>query len=320
MRIAFVTHLGTFIGTLGIIGLATRSPRIVGIVGLSWGIGVFLHYVFAVWAPSWRDRSVEEEVGTRSPHAVASERQRVESRSRRSMEDLSAGVAREIRNPINAAKSLVQQMGEDPGAEANIEHAERALAELDRVERSISHLLRYARDEEPRFRSLRLQSVAQAAVAEQRARAERLGVELNLDFDSDGPIRGDEEKLGRVLESLISNALDAFEHRDPRSGPQGDPMIEIAGGESRTGNQVWVGVADNGPGIPPSERERIWSPFFTTKSTGGQGLGLALSRKTIEAHGGRIDLVPGRVRGSEFLMSFPKEQDLEQEQEKTRAR
>ena len=70
----------------------------------------------------------------------------------RSLEDLSAQVAHEIRNPISAAKSLVQQMGEDPTSSDNIEFADVALSELDRVERSISHLLRYAREEELRLR------------------------------------------------------------------------------------------------------------------------------------------------------------------------
>ena len=83
-------------------------------------------------------------------------------------------------------------------------------------------------------------------------------------------------------------------------------MSARVGGENLAGSEVWLRVVDNGPGIPADEQERIWSPFFTTKET-GTGLGLALSRKTVEAHGGRIELLSDPRQGSEFVLSFPKE-------------
>ena len=298
-RIGFLTHFGTFVATLAIILVASRSFRVAAIVALCWGIGVFIHYLWAVAAPALRDRWVDDEVGARSPRAVASERQQVETRSRRSMEDLSASIAHEIRNPISAAKSLVQQMGEDPRSLENVEYAEIALSELDRVERSISHLLRYARDEEPRFERLELRTLALAAVDGLRERARAGGVELRFDFDGQGAMRGDPEKLRRVVENLVSNALDAI-----AEAPEADPRIEVLGGENLAGNEIWIRVIDNGPGIPADDRERIWSPFYSTKES-GTGLGLALSRKTVEAHGGQVELLPDRKHGTEFVVSFP---------------
>ncbi len=302
VRLAFLTHLGTFAATLAILLVATRSIRIVMIVGLAWGIGVFIHYLWAIAAPRLRRRWVEDEVGVRSPPAVASERKRVGTRSRRSMEDLSASIAHEIRNPITAAKSLVQQMGEDPASAENLEYAELALSELDRVERSISHLLRYARDEEPRLRPTRLHALARAAVDGLGDRAARAGVELDLDFDGEGSMQGDSEKLRRVIENLVGNAIDAVAQSDAR-----DPRVRVLGGESLAGDELWLRVIDNGPGVAEADRERIWSPFYTTKQS-GTGLGLALTRKTIEAHGGRIELVcePNRS-GTEFVIAFPRD-------------
>jgi signal transduction histidine kinase len=261
-------------------------------------------------APALRDRWVEQEVGALSARGVKSERRQVETRSRRSLEDLSASIAHEIRNPITAAKSLVQQMGEDPTSGENLEYAETALSELDRVERSISHLLRYARDEEPRFEVLELRSVAMAAVDGIRDRATSSGIELTIDFDRPGEMRGDAEKLRRVIENLISNAIEAICAAQPAS-----PRIEIMGGENLAGNEIWLRVIDNGSGIAPSDRERIWSPFFTTREE-GTGLGLALSRKTVEAHGGDIELVfdssrSGSRKGTEFILSFPKDANAE---------
>jgi len=299
-RIGFLAHFVSYAAVLALILVASRSIRAVMITGLAWGIGVFIHYLAAVAAPRLRDRWVEDEVGARSPRAVASERKKVETRSRRSMEDLSASIAHEIRNPITAAKSLVQQMGEDPASHENLEYAEVALSELDRVERSISHLLRYARDEEPRLELLALEPTAVAAADGMRDRAEKAGVDLRVDFDHECRIRGDSEKLRRVFENLISNALDALV-----AHPVERPRIEILGGENLAGSEVWIRVIDNGPGIPAEDRERIWSPFHTTKET-GTGLGLALSRKTVEAHGGRMELESASKAGSEFVISFPR--------------
>jgi signal transduction histidine kinase len=309
-RIAFITHFGSYLATLAIILVATRSLRVVAIVGLGWGIGVFCHYLWAMTAPALRDRWVEQEVGARSAHGVKTERRQVETRSRRSLEDLSASIAHEIRNPITAAKSLVQQMGEDPASDENLEYAETALSELDRVERSISHLLRYARDEEPHLEVLELRSVAMAAVDGLRDRAIASGIELKIEFDRPGEMRGDAEKLRRVIENLISNAIEAIGAAPPASS-----RIEVLGGENLAGTEIWLRVIDNGSGIAASDRERIWSPFFTTRQA-GTGLGLALSRKTIEAHGGRIELVPDSgesrpPRGTEFIVSFPKDPNAE---------
>jgi len=184
------------------------------------------------------------------------------------------------------------------------------LSELDRVERSISHLLRYARDEEPHFEVLELRSLAMAAVDGLRDRAMASGIELKIEFERPGEMRGDAEKLRRVIENLISNAIEAIGAAAPAS-----PRIEVLGGENLAGTEIWLRVIDNGSGIAASDRERIWSPFFTTRQA-GTGLGLALSRKTIEAHGGRIDLVSDSdqsrpPRGTEFILSFLKDPNAE---------
>jgi signal transduction histidine kinase len=126
-------------------------------------------------------------------------------------------------------------------------------------------------------------------------------VDLTIEFDRAGEMHGDGEKLRRVIENLISNALDAIDGAEVTS-----PRIRILGGENLAGTEIWLRVLDNGPGISSVDQERIWSPFFTTREA-GTGLGLALSRKTIEAHGGRIELVADLREGAEFVLSFPKD-------------
>jgi len=209
-------------------------------------------------------------------------------------------VAHEIRNPITAAKSLVQQMGEDPSARENVEYANVALSELERVEKSISHLLRFAREEDIAFAELRLGDVIDAALDTLHDRIAGLGVKVERDVEGAGALRGDAEKLRRVLINLLGNALDAFaEAKTPA------PRLELAAGKNLAGTEVWLRVRDNGPGMDAERLGRIWSPFYTSKQT-GTGLGLALSKKVIEAHGGAIEASSAPGSGSEFIVTLPR--------------
>jgi two-component system sensor histidine kinase HydH len=218
-----------------------------------------------------------------------------------SLHELSSTIAHEIRNPIAAAKSLVQQMGEDPSSHENVAYANVALEELDRVERSISHLLKYAREEELQLTDLRIPEVVDSALETFRERIAKLGVTVSRELDAAGALRGDAEKLRRVLINLIGNALDAFEEaRTP------GPRLTLLSGQDLAGREVWLRVRDNGPGISAEKLARIFSPFYTSKAT-GTGLGLAISKKLVDAHGGSIEAISTPGQGSEFLLTLPKQ-------------
>ena len=298
-RIGFQAHALSFVGVfLIVLFFAGFRPAL--IMGLCWGVGLASHYFGAVVAPDLRRRYIEREVTREVRDTAPRERRDLEDKHVRSLEELSAQVAHEIRNPITAAKSLVQQMGEDPAAGENVEYAKVALDELDRVERSVAHLLRYARDEELRLEGVEIAEVIHSALATFDERAMRSGVAITTEFDADPRLRADADKLRRVLINLVGNALDALE---AASAP--DPAIEIAMGENLAGTECWIRVRDNGPGIAPDQHERIFSPFYTSKQT-GTGLGLALSKKVIEAHGGAIDADTAPGGGAEFTVTLPR--------------
>ena len=201
---------------------------------------------------------------------------------------------------MTAAKSLVQQMGEDPVSSENIQYANVALEELDRVERSISHLLRYARDEEISFEPFEMAEVIESTLESYRDRIDLLGIEVELQIDTPGRMLGDSERMRRVLVNLVGNALDAVEQSDTPV-----PRLQIMAGESLAGTEVWVRVRDNGPGIHPDVVDKIFNPFFTTKDK-GTGLGLALSKKVVDAHGGSMEVESNSDSGTEFVLIFPK--------------
>lgn len=275
------------------------------IVALSWGIGLAAHGFFAVAAPLLRaplEARAEQTLALSPPPAPPAPPARLAAPgpSTRGLEELSAAIAHEIRSPITAAKSLVQQIAEDPASPDNAEYASVAVAELDRVERSIAHLLRFARDEALEPADVRMVDVVQAAVETMRDRAARQGATLATSIEESGTMRGDPEKLRRVVENLVGNALDAV--RDAKTE---GARVEVASGQNLAGDEIWVAVRDNGPGIAPEALPRIFSPFFTTKE-GGTGLGLALAKKTAEAHGGTLEASTRRTGGAELLLVVPR--------------
>jgi signal transduction histidine kinase len=299
-KLGFLSHFIAY-GAVFVLVLFVAGFRPAFIMALAWGIGIVFHYFSAFVAPGLRLRLIEREVTREVAANAPRERRSLEGKHARSLEQLSASIAHEIRNPITAAKSLVQQMGEDPASRENVEYANVALDELDRVERSISHLLRYAREEEIEVQDLRLCDVLESALETFQDRIDRIGVRIEREIDSAGSMRGDAEKLRRVIINLVTNALDALEAAGTES-----PTIRIMAGESLAGTEIWVRVRDNGPGIDPETLHKIFSPFYTSKST-GTGLGLAISKKLVDAHGGSIEAHSNPGTGTEFVLTFPKQ-------------
>jgi two-component system sensor histidine kinase AtoS len=278
----------TFVWPLGICVLILWGPR-------------HLRALYRlVVEPRLRERFLEEEIEKQVHEHLSEERRALENEHARSLEELSARVAHEIRNPITAAKSLVQQMEEDPEAPENVEYARVAMAELSRVERSVSHLLRFARDEDMRVGMVRLADVVESALETFRDRLARSGIELEREIQTEGLVEGDAEQLRRAVINLIGNAVDAASESEEPVG-----RVAVRLGENLAGSAVWLRVVDNGPGFDEEALAKMWSPFYTSKPA-GTGLGLAITRKLVEAHGGEIDAAPSASGGAEFVVSLPK--------------
>ena len=298
-RVGFFRHAIFYVIFLVFI-MFTGGAEPAIVIGLLWGMGIASHYYGAVLAPGLRKKWLQEEYRLRMGPGELQARRQIEGKHAKSLEALSASIAHEIRNPITAAKSLVQQMGEDPVADENVEYAKVALEELDRVERSIAHLLRYAREEDVHRESMNLGDVVASAVETFKDRLARTGVEVIQGLDEDTRMHGDPEKLRRVVINLVGNAIDEL---DESHTP--DPRVTITGGVNLAGTEVWFKVADNGPGIPQDKLTKIFSPFYTSKE-GGTGLGLAITKKLVEAHDGNIEVRSMEGHGTEFELVFPR--------------
>jgi signal transduction histidine kinase len=296
-EVGFYTHLMSYLGVMAFLALinlfTTRYPWFVW-PALGWGVGLFSHYMAVFGSQMLRQRYFDPAV----EREVRREKVVMQTEKQASIDELSSTIAHESRNPIAAAKSLVQQMGEDPHSVENVEYAKVALEELDRVERRISHLLKYAKEEDYTFAPVNIATVVDAALTQLRAKLDAAKVGVVRNYIAGPTVLADGEKLRQVFANILDNAIDALEN--VAEGRRIELFIE----NGTRAAAATVRVRDNGCGIPPDKLERIFNPFFTTKEK-GTGLGMAISRKIVEAHEGAIDVVSEAGRGTEFQVTLP---------------
>ncbi len=294
-EVGFYAHLQSYLGVIAFLALinamTTWYPWFLW-PALGWGLGLFFHYMGVFGAQRLKEQYFEPAVA----REVQREKTVLQTEKQADISDLTSTIAHEIRNPIAAAKSLVQQMGEDPASVENVEYAKVAMEELDRVERRISHLLKYAKEEDYQLAHVSLATVVDAALTQMKSKLDVAKVAAVRNYITGPTVNADAEKLKSVFVNIIDNAIDSF--ADVAEGRRLDLYIENGG------RQATVRVRDNGRGIPPEKIDRIFNPFFTTKDH-GTGLGMAISKKIVEAHTGTIEVESTVGRGTEFQVTLP---------------
>jgi len=123
------------------------------------------------------------------------------------------------------------------------------------------------------------------------------GVEMHFEALAEPAImRGDADLLKQAILNLVTNALEAM-----KSGGKGGVLsLKV----ERTGDTVAVEIADNGPGIPPEVRDKVFQLYFTTKER-GSGIGLAMTYRAVQLHNGTVDFTSELGRGTTFRLQFP---------------
>jgi len=206
---------------------------------------------------------------------------------------MAAGVAHDIRNPlgiIRAAVELVRERGDAPLDARDRRRLEDVLGEVERLRRLTQDFLELSADV-----ALHLAPVALGAVAEDAARGSAavhpaLAVELAHSLGGLPPVAADAARLRQVLANLLSNAAEAGARAATVEGAADDDAVRLT-------------VRDDGPGVDASVRERLFEAFATGRP-GGTGLGLAVSRRIMERHGGGLALVDGP--GTAFELRLPR--------------
>jgi PAS domain S-box-containing protein len=237
----------------------------------------------------------------RSAEELARQRESLYQREKlAALGSLLAGVAHELNNPLSvvvARAVLLEEQG-DPAARAV---AAKIRIAAERCARIVRTFLGMARQQPPEQGPVAINDVVTAALDMTAYAVRTSSIEVTLDLSSEIPLMlADADQLHQVLLNLIINAQQALQEQP---GPR---RIRLTTRVDATFEHVHVSVADNGPGIPPDLRARVFEPYFTTKPTGiGTGVGLAMSQGLVEAHGGSLTLECPLDGGSVFRLTLP---------------
>jgi len=208
---------------------------------------------------------------------------------------LAATVAHEFKTPLvtigGFARRLKRMLGSDSPEKKDLDII---ALEVSRLEKITSELLEYSRKTHLEKRLHNINILVRNSLDFMKNQIKSANIELLTNFDINEPrVELDERRFRQVIYNIIGNALEAM-------NPGGKLMITT----KAENGYVELKIEDNGRGISEDDKIHLYTPFFTTKS-GGSGLGLPISKKIIEDHGGRIEFESQLSSGTRFSIFFP---------------
>lgn len=231
-----------------------------------------------------------------------SERKKLELQMQRAdrlaaLGEVAAGVAHEVKNPITAVKGFIQLIEEDiPEGDSRREYTGIAVSEINRIDKIVEQLLYYARPSDSRKILADINHVLKGVLPLVSFRIQKGDIKLITDFKENIPlIMVDEEQIKQVFLNLIINSTQAMEKGDE---------ISISTGINSSDDFLKIEIRDTGVGIAKDDLNKLFNPFFTTRSD-GTGLGLAVSQRIIELHNGEIKVWSEPGKGTIFTVYLP---------------
>jgi nitrogen-specific signal transduction histidine kinase len=215
--------------------------------------------------------------------------------------DLAASMSHEIRNPLVAIKTFAQLLPERfDDADFRKDFNEIVVQEIDRLDKIITQINNFAHPSELVMKPIDVRASVRKAIELARTRVKKNGVAIDATLPNDLPkVLGDETALTEAFAHLVANAAEA-------TSGQSKPRISLAAKQIREGEHasgVLVTVKDNGKGISADLKEKVFSPFCTTKAR-GMGLGLPIVKRTIFDHNGRVD-IDSNPQGTSVSVMLP---------------
>ncbi|MCI0329442.1 MAG: ATP-binding protein [candidate division Zixibacteria bacterium] len=210
--------------------------------------------------------------------------------------ELSAGMAHEMRTPLASILGSVDILSkENPRPEEKGEFLEILKKEVGRLDKVVNDFLNYSKIEKKEFAPCDLNEVVRQAETILRSHPAGKKIRVSVDLDKKlSKVLGDPNQLCQAVLNLALNAMQAM----------GEGEVKIATGVNSEGEQVFVSVADRGPGIPPEDLEKIFTPFFTTR-TDGVGLGLGIVERIASLHKGEVKVESRMGEGTTAFLLFP---------------
>lgn len=246
-------------------------------------------------------RQTQNELKARMDAQQAAERRLLQTAKLAAVGEMAAGIAHELNNPLTTVSGFTElvlgELPEDVNYRADLELV---LGEARRATDVVRRLLDFSRPGTQSRSRADLNKIVEDVIALSQHLIHTSGVRLTANLAGDLPwVQVDRGQIQQVLINLIHNALQAM--------PDGGSLYLST--ETRTvDNRNWaiICVRDSGRGIEPADRERIFEPFYTTRSDrGGTGLGLSITFSIINDHGGSIDVESEIGKGSAFTVRLP---------------
>ena len=210
---------------------------------------------------------------------------------------ITAGVAHEVKNPLNSMRLWLENLKESlpPDTEPEAQQAMKVLdAEIDRLDAVVKRFLDFARPMDVRLEATQLADLLREVLEVAGPQLERSKVQVAQLLPIDVPeVFVDRALLKQAVLNLVLNAVDAM----PTGG-----QLELT--LSRRGEMAEITVGDTGKGIPPENRQKVFQLFFTTRP-GGSGIGLASAFRIVQLHNGSIDFTSEVGRGTTFRIELP---------------
>jgi two-component system sensor histidine kinase HydH len=219
--------------------------------------------------------------------------------------ELSATIAHEIRNPLVSIGGFARRLYRViPDEAAEKRYTQTIMIEVSRLEKILSDLLNYTRDESLVFKELNLRDILEESLSMVSEKFEDGEIELIKEFADDLPkAMGDYQQLKQVFFSLFSNSLQAINGK-------GTLSLRVHPISKNGSSLIRVEVEDTGSGIDPENLHNIFNPFYSTKES-GLGLGLPLVYKIITSHRGQIEVDNHPGEGVTFIITLPTTQERE---------
>ncbi len=244
---------------------------------------------------------------------IQAEAQLIQAGKMATLGEMSAGVAHELNQPLNAIRVGTEYLSKVFSRRLNVSKevikkvCNEVISQVERASSIINHLREFGRKSEvDELDKIDINKPIRDVftLLGQQLRVRGIKVELNLAEDLP-PILGVPNRLEQVFLNLVMNARDAIlEKKELMVNENFDPCIHIS--SRQEGSEIVVEVTDNGIGIPEEVKDRIFEPFFTTKEVGkGTGLGLSISYGIVKDYGGNIEVKSTGKEGTTFRLTFP---------------
>src|SRR5688572_17478061 len=303
------------------------------IIALVLSLGIFIIIVLLLIRNNRQKQKAKVRIEKAYEELKAAQQQLIQSEKMASLGELTAGIAHEIQNPLNFVNNfsevnaeLIQELQVEAG-KGNLEDVKGIAKEIGFNSEKINHhgkradaivkgMLQHSRNssgqKEPTDINALADEYLRLSYHGLRAKDKTFNATMKTDFDKHiGSISIVLQEIGRVILNLINNAFYAVTEKKkahqppPPSGEVAfEPTVTVI--TKKIGDKVLISVADNGSGIPQKALDKIFQPFFTTKSAGeGTGLGLSLSYDIVKAHGGEIRVETKENEGSAFTIKLP---------------